>query len=163
MGWLIKIGPRQLVHLFFLQAVIVTAYFGGLRHTETEALIIENFISTSDGVIVTHSRAKVTFILLPFSYKVLCLQQRSDMKDTRFLIPRQEGSGPNYSKIVESYLEKVKLDLCKQSGRVWFTGRHSAFVPLLMGKNTISKVNLSYYTLLNCILIYCSMIYHIIL
>ena len=140
---------------------MVTAYFGGLRHTETEALIIENFISTSDGVIVTHSRAKVTLILLPFSYKVLCFQQRSDMKDTRFLIPRREGLGPNYSKIVESYLEKVKLDLCKQSGRVWFTERHSALVLLPIGKNFNSKVDLSHHTLLNCILICLSMIYPI--
>ena len=71
------------------------------------------------------------------------------MKETRFLIPRQEGSGPNYCKIVESYLEIVKLDIGKQSGRVWYTGRHTALVPIPMGKNTVSKVSVSCLKLFN--------------
>ena len=62
------------------------------------------------------------------------LQQCSDMTSTRFLIPHP------YSQTVESYIETVKLDLGKTSGRLWFTGRHKFMVPLPMGKNTIGKV-----------------------
>ena len=113
---------------------MISAYFGALRHTETEGLLIENFVGTKDGIIVTHSRAKVTLFVFLFSWS---------MKETRFLIPRQEGSGPNYCKIVESYLEIVKLEIGKQSGRVWYTGRHTAPVPIPMGKNTVSKVSVS--------------------
>ena len=67
------------------------------------------------------------------------LQQRSDMKESRFLIPSQE-TGINYSKIVTEYLNLIKLDLGKTTGRMWFTGRNQAFVSSPMGKNSISKV-----------------------
>ena len=50
------------------------------------------------------------------------LQQRSDMKESRFLIPSQE-TGINYSKIVTEYLNLIKLDLGKTTGRMWFTGK----------------------------------------
>ena len=67
------------------------------------------------------------------------LQQRSDMKESRFLIPSQE-TGINYSKIVTEYLNLIKIDLGKTTGRMWFTGRNQAFVSSPMGKNSISKV-----------------------
>ena len=38
---------------------MIVTYFGGLRHTECDALRIENFSVTTDGIVVTHSRAKV--------------------------------------------------------------------------------------------------------
>ena len=38
---------------------MITAYFGGLRHTETDGLKIENFVTTKEGVIVTHARSKI--------------------------------------------------------------------------------------------------------
>ena len=41
---------------------MITAYFGGLRHTETDGLKIENFVTTKEGVIVTHARSKVNFL-----------------------------------------------------------------------------------------------------
>lgn len=61
------------------------------------------------------------------------------MKECRFLIPSQE-TGINYSKIVTEYLNLIKLDLGKTTGRMWFTGRNQTFVSSPMGKNTISKV-----------------------
>ena len=74
------------------------------------------------------------------------------MKESRFLIPRQEGSpsGPNYSRIVECYLEMVKLQIGEQSGRVWYTGRDKALVSSPMGKNTVSKVGGS---CMNCVIL----------
>ena len=69
----------------------------------------------------------------------MILQQRSKMQECRFLIPSQE-TGINYSKIVTEYLNLIKLDLGKTTGRIWFTGRNQTFVSSPMGKNTISKV-----------------------
>ena len=43
---------------------MIVSYFGGLRHTECDSLVIENFHSTKDGVVVTHSRAKVSILVL---------------------------------------------------------------------------------------------------
>ena len=62
------------------------------------------------------------------------MQQHSDVKETRFPIPC------SYARYIKYYLQLVKLDLGKTSGRVWFTGRHAALVASNMGKNTISKV-----------------------
>ena len=51
------------------KAVMVVAYFGGLRHTEADSLNVENFVETTEGIIVTHSRAKVShFILFDIIY-----------------------------------------------------------------------------------------------
>ena len=113
---------------------MIVTYFGGLRHIECDALRIENFSVTTDGIVVTHSRAKVRGNGTYHIIILLCLQQRSDEKETRFLIPS------NYVQYVQDYLQVVKLDLGKVSGRVWFTGRHAALVACSMGKNTISKV-----------------------
>ena len=54
------------------KAEVLLAFFGGLRKTEAEALKLEDIISSSDGVHVTHSRAK----------------QRSDQLCSKFLVPR---------------------------------------------------------------------------
>ena len=45
---------------------MIRAYFGGLRHTETDGLKIENFVTTKEGVIVTHARSKVNFLYYLF-------------------------------------------------------------------------------------------------
>ena len=55
----------------FFQVIALLSYFGGLRHSELMELKIENMISSSEGVSVTHARAK----------------QRSDKKETRFTVP----------------------------------------------------------------------------
>ena len=40
------------------KAVVLLAFFGGLRKTEAEALKLEDIVSSSEGVHVTHSRKK---------------------------------------------------------------------------------------------------------
>ena len=102
------------------KAVAISSYFGGLHRIEAESLLLEDFVVTKDGIEVTHSRSK----------------QRSDCKSTKFLIPRTSS----YADIVESYLERVREDLGKRTGRVWYTGRQDIFVNSPMGKNFIAKI-----------------------
>ena len=68
---------------------MILAFFGGLRHTETMDLKLEKFCSTSEGVSITHSRAK----------------QRSDKRDSK--------------KVTFPPLGKLKLYLhCSLGGKV---------------------------------------------
>ena len=99
------------------------AFYGGLRQTEIFDLQLEKFSSSKEGVFVVHSRAK----------------QRSDKRETRFLVPRFE-SGTNYAKIIESYLAQVKSDIGKYTGRVFWTGRGHVFVNQPMGRNCFFAV-----------------------
>ena len=101
---------------------MILAFFGGLRHTETMDLKLEKFCSTSEGVSITHSRAK----------------QRSDKRDSKFLIPRSGET--NFAEIVEMYIGAVKSDLGKFSGRVLWTGKDFNFVNIPMGKNIVCLV-----------------------
>ena len=101
---------------------MILAFFGGLRHTETMDLKLEKFCSTSEGVSITHSRAK----------------QRSDKRDSKFLIPRSGET--NFAEIVEMYIGAVKSDLGKFSGRVLWTEKDLNFVNIPMGKNIVSLV-----------------------
>ena len=105
------------------KVVVIVAYFGGLRFIDTNSLLIENFTSTQDGVLVCPTRA----------------QNRPNRKE-QFLIPRESDSGLKYAKYVEDYLELVKEGLGETSGRVWFTGRHDALAGNSMGKNSINKI-----------------------
>ena len=70
---------------------MILAFFGGLRHFEIMELQLEKFRVTADGVIVTHQRAK----------------QRSDKRESNFLIPRS-STGTNYASIIEEYLQIIK-------------------------------------------------------
>ena len=56
----------------FVQVIARLSYFGGLRLAELMELKIENMISSKEGLNITHARVK----------------QRSDKKDTRFIVPR---------------------------------------------------------------------------
>ena len=47
---------------------MIVSYFGGLRHTECDSLVIENFHPTMDGVIVTHARAKVSIFSITIMF-----------------------------------------------------------------------------------------------
>ena len=106
------------------KAVVLTAFFGGLRKTELESLELEKIVSTSLGVEITHARAK----------------QRSDCRETKFLIPQGEGEGIDYAEIVEEYIFTVRNVLGKSKGRCWFTGRHDILVNTPMGKNILGKI-----------------------
>ena len=67
---------------------MILSFFGGLRHSELMDLVLEKFSSTKEGVYVTHDRAK----------------QRSDKRESRFLIPRAENPGNlDFASIVERY------------------------------------------------------------
>ena len=102
---------------------MILAFFGGLRHFKIMALQLEKFRVTADGVIVTHQRAK----------------QRSDKRESNFLIPRS-STGTNYAAIIEDYLQIIKRELGKFTGRVLWTGKHSSFVTVPLGKNMVSAV-----------------------
>jgi len=107
------------------KVIVIVSYFGGLRHIECDALKIENFSVTDDGIVVTHSRPK---------------KMRDE--ESRFFVP------PRYGAYIQDYLHLVMMDLGKNEGRVWFTGRDTALVACSMGKNTISKVPFEMATLL---------------
>ena len=47
---------------------MIVSYFGGLRHTECDSLVIENFHTTTDGDIVTHARAKVSIFSITIMF-----------------------------------------------------------------------------------------------
>ena len=102
---------------------MILAFFGGLRHFEIMELQLEKFRVTADGVIVTHQRAK----------------QRSDKRESNFLIPRS-STGTNYASIIEEYLQIIKTELGKFTGRVLWTGKHSSFVTIPLGKNMVAAV-----------------------
>ena len=82
------------------KAVVLLAFFGGMRKTEAEALKLEDIVSSSAGVHVTHSRAK----------------QRSDQLCSKFLVPRCIV-GVNYAQILEDYLFAIKEVLGIKTGR----------------------------------------------
>ena len=78
--------------ILYFKFVVIVAFFGGLRHCETMDLKIEKFNSSPEGIYVTHERAK----------------QRSDKRDSKFLIPRAKSNGEtNFANIVESYLHAI--------------------------------------------------------
>jgi len=112
------------------QAIAITAYFGGLRMVECMNLELEKMIRGSDGFNITHTRAK----------------QRSDKKSTKFLVPQEGG----YADLLAVYLDKVKNQLNKYKGKVWFTGRKTEMLTTqCMGKNSVSKVPHEIAALLN--------------
>ena len=58
------------------KAIVFVALFGGLRQIECIDLKLEKFVNTDEGVYVVHQIAK----------------QRSDKKETKFLIPKTSGA-----------------------------------------------------------------------
>lgn len=61
-------------------------------------------------------------------------KQRSDKKETSFLVPQK------YGEIVLRYLSVIKADLGKTDGRVFWTGRGNKFINQPLGKNCVSNV-----------------------
>ena len=75
------------------KVVVILAFFGGLRLKETLDLDLEKIESTPAGVFVTHQRCK----------------QRTDKKDSKFLIPRAKKDGDvDYAGVMDSYLHEIK-------------------------------------------------------
>jgi integrase len=103
------------------QAIALTAYFGGLSLVECMDLELEKISRDSEGFTITHTRAK----------------QRSDKITTKFLVPQMGG----YANLLAVYLDKVKSQLDRFKGRVWFTGKKNKMLTSqFMGKNSVSKV-----------------------
>ena len=121
------IGAKELGTPYWIvrKGIVLCSFFGGLRHAELMDLKLERVVSTKNGVSVTHNRAK----------------QRSDKLEAKFLIPRASNQGQlDYAKVMEHYLEYVRNDLGKVTGRLWFTGNHRQFVNLFLGKNMVGKI-----------------------
>ena len=104
------------------KTIVCLAYYGGLRHTEMMDIQIELCESTSEGIYVTHSRAK----------------QRSDKRSSRFLVPRTDDSCS--ADIVDQYIGAIKEKLGKFTGRLLWTGNAKYFSNQPMGRNMVSKV-----------------------
>lgn len=103
------------------RAISIVAFFGGLRLAETQDLCLEKIVRGPDGFSIIHSRKK----------------QRSDKLSTKFLIPQEGG----YADQLAVYLDKVKFQLNKFTGKVWYTGRKTdLLVSQTMGKNKIAEV-----------------------
>ena len=112
------------------QAIAITAYFGGLRVAECMDLALEKIIRGPEGFTITHTRAK----------------QRSDKRSTKFLVPQVGG----YADLLAVYLDKVKNQLDRYKGRMWYTGRKTDILTTqCMGKNSVSKVPHEIAALLN--------------
>ena len=105
------------------KAVAICCYFGGLRKSEAETLDLEKITFGRSGITITHSRSK----------------QRSDIQETKLLIPRRQ-TGICYASVFDEYLHSVKEILGQRTGRVWMTGRSGAFVKTPMGKNILGKI-----------------------
>lgn len=89
--------------------------------SEAQELSLEKIVRGPDGFSITHSRKK----------------QRSDKMSTKFLVPQEGG----YADLLAVYLDKVKSQLDKFTGRVWYTGRKTdLLVAQVMGKNKIADV-----------------------
>jgi integrase len=103
------------------QAIVLMAFFGGLRKGECSALKLEQIIRSPVGYTITHKRSK----------------QRDDKLFTKFVVPQEGG----YADRLSIYLKKVNEQLSKFQGRVWFTGTQSShFKKQAMGINMLAKV-----------------------
>ena len=89
------------------KAVMIVSFFGGLRHLECMSLCLEKVSFKPEGVVITHSRAK----------------QRSDKRESKFLVPR-DGE-PGFADILEKYFAVLKQE--------WFVTLHK--VTLRQKKN----------------------------
>lgn len=103
------------------QAICIVAFFGGLRLQECQDLLLEKMVRNNDGFRIVHSRVK----------------QRSDKRETAFVVPSQGG----FADRLALYLEKVNTELNKFTGRVWWTGTTgNSLKNQPMGRNMLGKV-----------------------
>jgi hypothetical protein len=113
--------PMSTAYWEVRQAIVIVAFFGGLRLLEAMDLKLEMIIRSSVGYTITHTRAK----------------QRSDKMSTKFLVPEEGG----YASQLAIYLTKVNSQLNIFQGRPWYTGRKSAvLINQAMGRNMVARV-----------------------
>ena len=121
------------------KAIVVLAFFGGLRLVEAVGLELEKISACPEGFSVVHQRAK----------------GRTDKQSTKFKVPkkkvppRQPVEGEverpedsfDWAGCLAQYLDKVKGELGHYQGRVFYTGRKNGnLVNQAMGRNMISAV-----------------------
>ena len=104
------------------KCIVVFAFFGGLRKSELESLLLQNISSTPEGMLVLHSRPK----------------RRTDVGNSKFVIPRM-ATGVNYAAVAEEYLVAIRNDHGQVSGNVWWVGRN-VYIKTHLGKNIIGRV-----------------------
>ena len=114
------------------KAVVILAYFGGLRLVEALNLVLEKIDNKKDGSIrVRHNRSK----------------QRTDQQGTKFDVPKMKDAeskgedGFDWASCLGEYLSMVKDELGKFSGRVFYTGKKDGqLTRQVMGRNMLSEV-----------------------
>jgi len=107
------------------KAVVLLAYFGGLKVIELADLKIENITSDSvNGILVKFKRSN----------------EKSSKRETLFRIPRITENGFNYAQYVDSYLYAIKTQISKVSGRVFWRGSNDVFVNQPVGRNMLSGI-----------------------
>ena len=84
---------------------------------------MENIISDEEGITVKHSRCK----------------QRSDKKGTAFFVPRLKD-GVNFASYVDQYLNGVKAQISKVSGRAFWRGNDDCYMNQPVGRNMIGAI-----------------------
>ena len=86
-------------------------------------LQLEKVRHTENGIYIAHSRAK----------------QRSDKRSTTFLVPKPTG-GIDFVGVLDQYMDRVKTDLGKFSGKFFWTGKEQSFVNIPLGKNMVANI-----------------------
>lgn len=95
-----------------------------MRATELMSLQIEKMTSSPEGVHITHQRCK----------------QRSDKRETKFLVPRNKDLNRDWAGLLEGYIKTVKEELGKTTGRVFWRGCGPVFVNQPLGRNKIADI-----------------------
>jgi hypothetical protein len=116
------LGKMESAYWLVRQAIVIVAFFGGLRLHECCDLALEKIVRAEDGYTITHCRVK---------------QRRSDKLESRFLVPAEGG----FAAQLGMYLEKVHNCLNVFTGRVWYTGTKTQELrKQFMGRNMVGKV-----------------------
>ena len=116
------------------KAIVILAYFGGLRLVEAMGLQVEK-ISPGPGGFDVHDRAK----------------GRSDKPSSKYTVPKKKVPKEGEEETVEDsfdwaaclgqYLGRMKEELGKYQGRVFYTGRkNGGLVAQGMGRNKLAEV-----------------------
>ena len=123
------------------KAIVILAFFGGLRLVEAMGLELEKISPCAEGFNVVHKRAK----------------GRTDKPDSKFKVPKKKKPVQNadgregevekpedafdWAACLGQYLDKLREDLGKFQGRVFYTGRkNGGLVKQPMGRNSLSSV-----------------------
>ena len=117
------------------KAVVILSYFGGLRLCEAMNLQVEKISPSAGGFDVVHDRAK----------------GRTDKPSSKYTVPKKKVPKEGEEETVEdsfdwaaclgTYLGRMKEELGKYQGRVFYTGRkNGGLVAQGMGRNKLAEV-----------------------